>query len=449
MMKGVKSTFYVDKVEEIDVCDESIVVFTGGFYEKPYPVIKPETDHNLENCNSCRKHHELLVKEFKEQLNVFPNCCTRHSKLNELNDFNINDYEDAPLWAADKIMFSYHQIIQHIDSDNWYEEITNYIDYCILSYGCLPPKYGLAFELGNYFSCLLHLIKPKLGNLRSTDISVKLIDKRLNKVISYLESYFENQEQKSKNINLLLSTYNDWYKLFPFELSYFKHLKEKFKLTLPIFNSRKRYNSYLKTTVRELHTKESLIKFLTDTTSSIISNINGFYLFENGKLSNTEKIQLDLILANRKLELDEINLSVNKTKYEYIKTLKKWFKTEKQFLKEIEPLINKKPERENTNTSRPNRTDIAYCIFYLSETKTLLLENPFPSDKAWKEIGEKYDRNWKNIQTTYNVVCLDRNERLKKKKKRNLSYVVENMLQDCQEALKLAKDELKLIELNS
>ena len=82
-------------------------------------------------------------------------------------------------------------------------------------------------------------------------------------------------------------------------------------------------------------------------------------------------------------------------------------------------------------------------------TKSLKLNNPFPSEKAWVEIGEKYNKNSKNIQQTYNLISSNKNERLKMTKIRNLEYVIEFMLISKENALKLAKDELNLAQLNS
>ncbi len=104
---------------------------------------------------------------------------------------------------------------------------------------------------------------------------------------------------------------------------------------------------------------------------------------------------------------------------------------------------------KSTNKNNANRTDIAYCIYYLCETKSLELNSIFPSDKAWKEIGENYNKNSKNIQQIYNLISHKRDERLKKSKRKNIKYVINNMLEGKEEALKLAKDELKLAQLNS
>tara|TARA_B100000949_G_C14273329_1_gene448403 strand:+ start:1105 stop:2145 length:1041 start_codon:yes stop_codon:yes gene_type:complete len=97
---------------------------------------------------------------------------------------------------------------------------------------------------------------------------------------------------------------------------------------------------------------------------------------------------------------------------------------------------------------RPNRTDLAYLFYYLAQTNTKVTENVFPSILAWKEIGEKFEKSAKNVQKAYNLIVSNPTERLKKRRDSNMEYVIENLLKDYPEALKLAKDELKLAKIH-
>lgn len=101
------------------------------------------------------------------------------------------------------------------------------------------------------------------------------------------------------------------------------------------------------------------------------------------------------------------------------------------------------------NEKRPNRTDIAYYCYYANETKTLDIEEVFPSDLAWEKIGGKFKKNSKNIQQAYNSIFGSKEERLKKTKKKNIEYVIDYMLTDKPKAKKLAEAELKILLQNS
>ena len=85
----------------------------------------------------------------------------------------------------------------------------------------------------------------------------------------------------------------------------------------------------------------------------------------------------------------------------------------------------------------------------MNETKSLKLENPFPSEKAWKEIGDTFKKNWKNIQQVYNTICSNPHERLKCTRIKNIEHVINELLINHENALKLAKDELNMAKLNS
>lgn len=99
---------------------------------------------------------------------------------------------------------------------------------------------------------------------------------------------------------------------------------------------------------------------------------------------------------------------------------------------------------KNSN-QRPNRTDLAYFIYYLDETKYKILHSPFPSELAWKELESTYRKNWKNIQTMYLKIHREREERLRASRKGNIQYLIDNMLKEYPKALELAKTELNCI----
>ena len=104
---------------------------------------------------------------------------------------------------------------------------------------------------------------------------------------------------------------------------------------------------------------------------------------------------------------------------------------------------------DNSQQTNANRTDIAYYCYYTSQTKTLEIDNIFPSDKAWDEIGKKFSKHPKNIQTVYNLIVSNKAVRLNKTKIKNIEFVIENLLNNKPEALKLAKTELDIAYLNS
>lgn len=91
---------------------------------------------------------------------------------------------------------------------------------------------------------------------------------------------------------------------------------------------------------------------------------------------------------------------------------------------------------------KPNRTDIAYYIYYVSTKNYKVLEADFPTVQGYKELGELYNINWTNIQKKYLEILKDRDMRIQFSRKKNIEFVIDNMLKDYPEAMKIAKSEL-------
>jgi len=444
-----KRTLIVKGVKEHCYMDSKYLELEGGAYEIPFATKPTEGKHSLESCENCRKLQKNLINGINEKFEEFPNCCEYHKKLITLDFFKKEDYSDIATITANKVIYTYHHIINHLDNDDWYNEIINYLEYTKESFGSVPTGCGEPFQWSGYLVALEELLPKVEDKVVSDKISLVEIRTRMHKVIKLLEPITINKDSPNKDFHLLMSKYEQWYKMFPFELPYFNHLKEKFKKIIPLHTGRTKFNKYLNAESRELHTKDSLSVLLLQITKNILASINGVLLFEKGLITNDEKHELDLIINNRKLELLEMSAMTNENTQEYIKVIKKWYEEEKSFIKEITPFLVKNKTQKNVSGLRPNRTDIAYYAFYSNEVKTLQTEHSFPSDKAWTEIGEQFSKNSKNIQVMYNSIVSNSEERLKKGKINNLEYVINNMLKGDEKALKLAKTELKQAKLKS
>jgi len=443
MKEKKENTFYVDKIKELEFCDNKALVFSGNEFIIPYEVTQSKGEHSIENCEGqCKESQKVISKQIRGKFRKFPDCCDHHKKLKELKEFKKTDFKNIPNSIANKVMFTYSHILNNVDNENWDTDIQDYIHYVVNSFGSFPTGYGEPFYLSNYYTLLIERME-NIKSAKSDTIDSNEIKKRANKILKSLKAVFKPHKEGQPNFEIILSVYNEWYKIFPFDISYFKHLKSHFKSTFPIHTGRTRYNQYSKETIKEIHTKESLSKILITITKDILQNINGATLYEKGLLTDVENKKLELLINQRKTNLKKFETKNISDVHKYRKALNFWFKGEKKFIKEITPILKISNSRE-TNQTRPNRSDIAYFCYYTSQTKSLKTNNPFPSDKAWNEVGELFSKNSKNIQKAYNTIVNNREERLKKTKVNNIHYVIENMLKEYPKALKLAKDELKL-----
>lgn len=344
-------TYFVDDLKKIDFCGTEIFEFKGGSFELPFETVPTNGKHSFLTCENCCKHKEILIKEIEEKLLIFPFCCEEHRKLVNLPMFKKDDFISITESIANKIMFTYHHILNNVDTENWKKEIIDYIDYTSDSYGSFP--YGEAFQLGNFYNCTLHLL-TKTKNMRSDTVSKKELDYRLNFVNNYLGSFINTkQKDNPTDISVLLNTYQNWLNIFPFELnSYFGNLKNHFEKQLPFLKNSFEVNIYSGVSKARMHTKESLIKALINLTDNLLTQINGTTLYEKGLITDANKIKLELVINSRRLKLKKgykNNSSTEEQKYR--KMLKEWFSDEKDFINEITPLLKEEPEQFATTKS--------------------------------------------------------------------------------------------------
>ena len=166
-------------------------------------------------------------------------------------------------------------------------------------------------------------------------------------------------------------------------------------------------------------------------------------------LQNLVQINDTLDHINTSLVRDELNGGHDPNLYVI---QKKFFEDKMTYYEKKLKLIKEKQNTcsntLNKSNGRPNRTDIAFYAYYLSEVKESFVKAHFPSVKAYKELGDQFSTNYKNIQVKYNAISADRSERLKPNHIKNIEYVTHEMLKDNPKAQKLALDELKIAKLN-
>lgn len=355
--KDTEEIFFINKIKEIEVCENKFIEFLGSSFRKPTDfILERNEEHNLDNCNGCKKNYLFVLKRFEDRHKNFPNCCKYHRKLSSQNWFNQSDYEKVATFSADKIFYTWHFILKSLDDEDWDEKIFDYIHYVVYTFGSFPDGFGEPLFLGAYFDTLKDLLK---------NIKEKKYEKKKNAINDYFESfYIQNQKKTKTDFNVLLGIYNQWYKSFPFDISIFKHLKDKFSKTFPLIE-KSHYNKYLNVTIGTPKTKHLLFNQLENLTNQLLIEINSLKLYEEGKLNDIENYKLELIIKKRKLKLlkgyknDSKN---NETRYR--KILKDWLKDETDFVKDLSSTVN------NIEKNKKNIfSDILFACNKLQENK--------------------------------------------------------------------------------
>lgn len=362
---------FVKKFTPIYYCGKPIIAEMDvvDTYEVPFETSSTVGEHDFNVCPNCQKDlkliKEYLTQKYKgnDSRKAFPNCCEGHSQVINLKEYKISDFENVPSMVADKIIYTYSHIRNYCNSDTYYKDITDYIDYTMGSFGCMPGNAEPLFQ-----SDYIRLTKLVVKNSKSISENIKKL------VNEYFDSLTNSKSSSSTDFNILIQTYERWLKVFPFELnSYFGDLKEYFEKRIPLFNGLPEFNVYSNVSKVKAHTKASLIEFLMQRTNNLLTKINGVSLFEKGLITDSSQLKLELVINERKLKLREGYRNNSKDEEaQYRKIIKTWLKDEKRFIDEITPLITDLPPKEiETKTHRLKETLANYGFYELESVKVL------------------------------------------------------------------------------
>lgn len=352
------SIFFVDRIEEKAVCNSKMYYLTGSSFSLPTDFKRVHNEnHNLKICTNCKKNHKDVLKGLQSRLSNFPYCCDYHKRLANEKWFNKNDFNNVATLSADKIYFTWDFIKKFIDEINWEDEITDYLSHVIATFGSFPVDHGEPLFLGSYLNSIKSLV---------SGLDDKKYKKKKDAISDYINRYYITKSGKKQNtdFNVLLSIYHKWFKTFPFEISVFMDLKEKFSRTLPIIE-KTRFNKYSGTAILYPTTKNNLINSLCNITNQIVTEINSLKLYEQGKLDELENYKLEIVLQKRKLKLKEgYRSDIKEPNSRYRKILKNWFSDEIDFIKEIEPTLKAIADKKSNLY-----LDILYACSKMQENK--------------------------------------------------------------------------------
>ncbi len=353
--------------------ENPFIEISGDISISPFnanPISGYETPKNFPNC--CERHKHAF-EEAQRWFDKFPNCCKPHKEIAKKYWFDWwikqNDYSTIAQKIVRQISYTDHVISEKVNTENWYKSIVDYIDYCVSSFG--RPAFGLHI----YLSDVMHQITH----------NTKIPDTKRKSLLDFVAQFYqEPNDTKSKaDFNILYQAYQDWVEAFPFEInSYFGNLKQQYEKQLPIVDGMPEINLYTGVSKVKILSKERLFHSLIDLTSDLIKKVNGLTLYEQGLLVDTDKIRLELIIAERKRKIEQgykYNSPDETTQYK--KMIQYWLNDEKRFIAEISPLINAPTLPNKTQEEKLSVSQIA--LIYVYEGKSITRENG-------KEIANKY-----------------------------------------------------------
>jgi len=324
--------FFIDKMETINTCGNEVIYFEGSSLEKQFEIkYFPNEKHNMDTCEGCKNSHKFIIQQMVDYYQEFPFCCEHHSKLAKKSWFNKFDYKDLPKMVADKVLFTHHHIINKLDEDDWKEDLTNYIEYGVESFGQFPLGCGEPVALSKYLRYIVEL--QEKFNLEGENR--KYID-RQKFIINFIKNYGKPLKKSNTDFNLLLSTYDNWYRNFPFDIALFSNLKNHFSKQIPITSEKPKLNPYLGISKIKIMSQDELLDYLMTITKQILATIDTTKLLENEYITDTAKYQFDLKKKTHSLKQDTLLKQYSKGEKRYIKTIKKWLTNEKEFMQGIQ-----------------------------------------------------------------------------------------------------------------
>jgi len=325
-------------------------------YEAP---TNKETGEQFPNC--CPFHKSVFEKA-ESCFSKFPNCCDRHKEMVSKWWYNKSNYSGIAEKIVKQLSYTEYHISERINIDDWYKDITDYIEYNVLSFG--HPEVGLCL----YLRSVQHYIK-------NTKNKIPKIKRKA--LIEFIEIYYNSpidiDKTNKTDLNILYSIYQKWLKTFPFDISFFAELKPHFEKQLPILNGKPETNKYTGIAKVKMHTKGSLIDVLLNLTNNLLTQINTTTLYEKGLLTDPQKIKLELVLNERKMKLKQGYVNSSKDEDQrYRKILKEWFTDEKRFIDEITPIIKSLPPQPIKTKADILKEQLSqYGFFELEKVKTL------------------------------------------------------------------------------
>ncbi len=384
---------HASNLTKIKFCDTEYYN-TKGIYELPFPTNPTNGKHDYNECKGCQTTLRNFIINVNKKLESFPDCCEYHKNLKTLSYFNKQDFVRLADSIALKGIYARQHITNNLDKEDWYLDITNYLEYTIHSFGSFPEGFGEPFLFAAFLHDLLDFLNSNINTFPK---------QKIQKLIEFVTGYTTTKNVSKTDFNVLMSTYEKWLKIFPFELSFFKGAKEYFIQNIPILKSKPVYNPYLNISKAELQDKESLIKVLIERTNYLLTHINSFVLHEKGLINDPDSIKLEFVIKERKMKLEQGYVNLVKDEGEkYRKIIKEWFEDEKKFIDEIKPLL-KNLESQKTQTkydpppdkisSIKNNFDRVSILEVFNHFKKGLIDKGFISEKELIEyIKQAFDK---------------------------------------------------------
>lgn len=303
-------------------------------YIPPFDFDPPEGYQMHENFPNCCDTHSTAYKLTKEYFENFPNCCDTHKELSQNTAFRIEHYKDFPERLLNVISYTEYNIAVKINNDDWFKDITDYIECCWESLGHPPTLTSYYFYYVQYF-------------INNPPKDVLIPEDKRKKLNAYINNILDpDKKTEAPDLNLLSQIYMKWKKVFPFQLVFFEGIKDKFEKTLPILAKDPEVNMYSGIAKAPLQTPEGLLETLVGLTKEILKLVNTKDLYKDGKISEYTKQGLELINSTHEIRQVELLDELSKGERKYVTIIKRWLVNEKTYFRDLSNFVSQPPPKK-------------------------------------------------------------------------------------------------------
>ena len=282
-----------------------------------------------ENFPTCCKYHESIDNDINSWFKKFPNCCKSHKDLSKKYWFKKEDYSLVPNKIQKYSQYTDDFIIKNLDSEDWFEIICDFIEYCYESFG-YPNVGGYSYE-----KLVINYLKRHLDE---KDITKEEISK-IYSLIKHIEKHDKQiKPNKEKDLKLLQISFQKWIQTLP-NIDIFKDFKSRYENKIPLnlyLDGNGSINRFTNIAKIPLKTTKDLIEELFNFTQNFIKII---YDRENLNDNAYETDLLKIIAEEHLLKQKKLFNNYSKHENQYYNLLKKWLLNEKEYAKEIKNVI--------------------------------------------------------------------------------------------------------------
>jgi hypothetical protein len=299
----------------------------GEFVEYGFAVVTPPEIEFKPDFPDCCDYHAGILAQETAWFDRFPDCCRWHKELVQKPWFDRSKYLGRPWKILMQLCYTTHHIYQKINASDWFDDISEYIDYNLASFG--SPAVGAT----QYLAQVERVVRGGTEDFWTTE--------KRERLLAYIEQQENPDVGARADLNLLHTTFQKWLQAIPV-LDAFAALKESLtgKVPVGLMLHSPQHNRYLGQTAYRAHTRREFVGLLFDLTKSLLADVQSADQMRNGEIADVRGHHLHLLGEQHRLRQSRLVENYTKGEDKYLKLLKNWLRNEQAYFAALLPLFS-------------------------------------------------------------------------------------------------------------